>query len=208
MKGLKWISIYNSTDIGAIRYETSLSNTADHLQFCEIPCKAIICLGYKFKILPIFPHFSTDIFTVQYRIWPQKLTEWWWVAWTKSSPLSTLLYFRPNRIPMCTFRSVVLFVCNSFWELWTSYCWAFVIFVKRRLGHQQLHSNEEVEVAGCKWLWMQEPGLCHGRHSELVARWNQCIIHSFISYSIDLIQMWKLVMYIFSIINKSSAHWA
>jgi len=51
-----------------------------------------------------------------------------------------------------------------------------MIFVKQHLGHQQLHSTEEVEVAGCKWLWKQKPGLCHSRNFELVARWNRCII--------------------------------
>jgi len=94
----------------------------------------------------------------------------------KNSALTTLLYFGTNRIRMCTLRAVVQFGCNLLREMWASCCWAFMIFVKQHLGRQQLHSNEEVEVAGCKWLWMQDPGLCHSRNFELIARWNKCIV--------------------------------
>jgi hypothetical protein len=38
-----------------------------------------------------------------------------------------------------------------------------------------LHNNEEVEIAVCEWLLMQEPDFYHKGILNLMPRWEKCI---------------------------------
>jgi len=99
----------------------------------------------------------------------------------KSAPFQALLQ-QPNgsRFPAEMISTPVSDVCRE--EL---YCHAershFVIddtfgLFKHHLGGHQSHSSEEVEMALCEWLQMQEPDFYHDTTSKPVPIYNKCII--------------------------------
>jgi hypothetical protein len=53
---------------------------------------------------------------------------------------------------------------GNFWALHqitlTSHCWTIISLGRgSNVGGRQFHSNEEVQVAACEWLEMQEPSV-------------------------------------------------
>ena len=48
--------------------------------------------------------------------------------------------------------------------------------LKHHLGGQQSHGSEEVEMALCEWLQMQQPDFYHDRIFKPVPSYNKCII--------------------------------
>jgi hypothetical protein len=47
--------------------------------------------------------------------------------------------------------------------------------LKEQVEGRRFHNNEEVEVAVCEWLQMQDCDLYHDRSFKLVPRFNRCV---------------------------------